>query len=198
MMDSEDGIARPAEVFELEHVDNTYGNFVSPDGNFFGGSSGGWVVWLDIRSGEVREIPVEVPGSRGREGSFGPDGSVWGGMRKLTRYNPATNAVTQYDPPTPYFHAYSTKVDKNGEVWSGEQSNGRVYRFDPGDEPLDRVRAALDLEPRLQLLDRQLDRPPDLLVRRPARLPRAHPAAGVGGTGSPGGTGGEPGEGTER
>lgn len=120
---------RPVKTWDLKRTTSTYGNFLSPDGRYFGGG-GGILVWLDIQTGEVREIPLEIPGDKGR-GSFDQEGNIWSGSAKLTKYDPKANALTQYEPPTPYFVAYSTKVDKNGEVWSGEQSNGRVFRFNP-------------------------------------------------------------------
>ena len=120
---------RPVKTYDMEHVGSTYGNFVSKDGRYFGGGRD-WIVWLDIQTGELREIPLEFEGDKGR-GSFDYEGNIWSGARKLTKYDPKTNVVTQYDPPTPYFYAYSTNVDKNGEIWSGEQSAGRVFRFNP-------------------------------------------------------------------
>ena len=67
---------------------------------------------------------------RGR-GTFDAEGNIWSGAQKLTKYDPKTGAVTQYTPPTPYYHSYSARMDKNGDLWSGQQQGGRIGRFNP-------------------------------------------------------------------
>jgi virginiamycin B lyase len=119
----------PVQTWDLKNVNNTYGNFMSRDGRYFGGG-GSWIVWLDTQTGELREIPLAIGGARGR-GSFDAEGNIWSGAQKLTKYEPKTGAVTQYTPPTPYYHSYSAQVDKNGDVWSGQQQGGRIGRFNP-------------------------------------------------------------------
>jgi virginiamycin B lyase len=119
---------KPATEYKLQRVDNTYGNFVSRDGRYFGGASDN-VVWLDIHTGEVREISLPY-GGRGR-GDFDPDGNIWAGGRKLTKYDPKTGIMAQYTPPTPFVHLYAARADKNGDIWTGEQQGGRIARFNP-------------------------------------------------------------------
>ena len=120
----------PVKTWDLKTVRGSlYGNFISFDGKYFGAARGD-VVWMDIETEEIRELPMEIGGSKGR-GTFDHEGNIWSGSRRLSKYDPKTNAITQYDPPTPYFHAYGASVDKNGNVWSGEQSSGRVFRFNP-------------------------------------------------------------------
>jgi streptogramin lyase len=119
---------KPVKEYQLKDADSTYGNFLSQDGRYFGGGSN-HVVWLDIRTGELREIPLSV-GGRGR-GGFDPEGNIWVGGRKLTKYEPKTRVLAQYSPPTPYIHFYSARSDKNGDIWAGEQHGGRIARFNP-------------------------------------------------------------------
>jgi streptogramin lyase len=120
---------RPVRTWDLKHVNAVYGNFLSPDGRYFGGGAG-WIVWLDTKTGEVREIPLEFGNENGR-GTFDNEGNIWTGTETLNKYDPRTNALTMYMPPTPYFCAYSARADKNGEIWSGQQQSGRVFRFNP-------------------------------------------------------------------
>ncbi len=120
----------PSKTWDMKRVNNTYGNFISWDGRYFGGGSGSWIVWLDTQTGELREIPVPIGGPRGR-GTFDKEGNIWSGAQKLSKYDPKTGALTQYTPPTPYYHSYSARMDKNGDLWSGSQSSGRVDRFNP-------------------------------------------------------------------
>ena len=120
---------RPVKTWKLKTVNNTYGNFFSADGRYFGGG-GGTIVWLDTQTDEIREIPLPIGGQRGR-GTFDAEGNIWSGAQKLTKYDPKTGAVTQYTPPTPYYHSYSARMDKNGDLWSGQQPGGRIGRFNP-------------------------------------------------------------------
>lgn len=123
----------PVATWDLKTVRGSlYGNFISPDGRYFGAARND-VVWMDIETEEIRERPLEIGGSKGR-GTFDYNGNMWSGSRRLSKYDPATDTVTQYDTPTPYFHAYGASVDKDGNVWSGEQSSGRVFRFNPETE----------------------------------------------------------------
>ena len=119
----------PDREWDLEITRSTYGNFLTADSNFFGGG-GRTMVWLDIQKDELREIPLAIGGSRGR-GTFDKDGNIWSGAQKLNMYNPKTGTVKQFTPPTPYFHSYSARADKNGEIWSGQQSGGRIGRLNP-------------------------------------------------------------------
>jgi hypothetical protein len=120
----------PAKTWKLNRVNNTYGNFISWDGRYFGGGSGTWIVWLDTQTGELREIPVPIGGARGR-GTFDKEGNIWSGAQKLSKYDPKTGSLIQYTPPTPWYHSYSARMDKNGDLWSGQQSGGRVGRYNP-------------------------------------------------------------------
>ena len=118
----------PIREIELSDVRSTYGNFVSYDGSKFGGG-GSHIVWLDIETGEVREVPLTA-GGRGR-GSFDGDGNIWVGGRKLAKYDPRSGTLEEYAPPSPYVNLYSAEVDRTGDVWLGQQQAGRVARFNP-------------------------------------------------------------------
>ena len=119
----------PSKTWKMKTTSNTYGNFMSADGRYFGGG-GGTIVWFDTQTEELREIPLPIGGQRGR-GTFDAEGNIWSGAQKLTKYDPKTGAVTQYTPPTPYYHSYSARMDKNGDLWSGQQQGGRIGRFNP-------------------------------------------------------------------
>lgn len=119
---------KPTKTYPLKYATSTYGNFVSPDGKYFGGG-GEYIVWLDIATGEVRERKLSVAG-KGR-GAFDPFGTIWVGGDRLAKYDPKNDALVEYRLPTPYTNLYSTRADKNGHIWSGEMQGGRVARFIP-------------------------------------------------------------------
>ena len=118
----------PIREIKLTGVNSTYGNFVSHDGAYFGGG-GSHIVWMDIETGEVRQVRLTA-GGRGR-GSFDADGNIWVGGRKLAKYDPRTGALEEYAPPSPHVNLYSAEADRNGDIWLGQQQAGRVARFNP-------------------------------------------------------------------
>jgi streptogramin lyase len=128
---------KSVEEYPMQHINNTYGNFISWDSRYFGGGNRDrafdGVVWFDRQTKEVREIPSPSGVSAASRGSFDPDGNIWAGGRGgvLLKYDPKNNTVGEYAPPTPYNTFYETRADKNGEVWAGEMRAGRMARFNP-------------------------------------------------------------------
>ncbi len=128
---------KPVKEGPLKLNGSTYGNRFSRDGRYFGGG-GNTVVWFDVQTEELREVPVPSGEFRkdaihGR-GDFDPEGNLWIGGKNgenIWRYNPKTGAVSEYVPPTPHVSTYSIRADKNGEVWAGLMNGGRVGRFKP-------------------------------------------------------------------
>jgi streptogramin lyase len=118
-------------------IPNTYGNFMSWDGRYFGGGSrnrdSDGIVWMDRQTKEVRVIPSPSGVSGASRGSFDPAGNIWVGGRGgvLLKYDHENNTIAEYAPPTPYNTFYETRADKNGEVWAGEMRAGRIARFNP-------------------------------------------------------------------
>jgi len=117
---------QPVKIWPMKDANSTYGNFVSWDGRYFGGG-GQYAVWLDTQTGEVRERKLQV-GGKGR-GSFDPFGNIWIGGDRLAKYDPKADVLAEYRLPTQYANLYSTRADRNGDVWSGEMQGGRVARF---------------------------------------------------------------------
>src|SRR3990172_3645573 len=131
---------KPIRSFEMKKFRNTYGNFISWDGNFFGGGVGGaapvdpdGIVWMDIRTGEVREIDSTNGPQDLSRGSFDPAGNIWVGGKHgvLAKYDPKTNVYSEYTPPTPYATMYNAEAEKNGEIWAGLVRAGKMGRFNP-------------------------------------------------------------------
>lgn len=118
-------------------IPNTYGNFVSWDGRYFGGGNRDrnfdGVVFMDRQTKEVRTIPSPSGVSAASRGSFDPEGNIWVGGRGgvLVKYDHKRNTIAEYAPPTPNNTFYETRADKNGEVWAGEMRAGRMARFNP-------------------------------------------------------------------
>jgi streptogramin lyase len=131
MFDPETG--KVIKQYPLHLIPSTYGNFLSWDGRYFGGGGNEGIVYLDTKTGKVREIPAP-PGSNfhGR-GSFDPEGNIWVGSKfgTLVKYDPQTNLVSEYVSPTPFVNFYEARADKNGDVWAGELHGGRIARFNP-------------------------------------------------------------------
>ena len=123
---------KPVREWSLHKLNNTYGNFISKDGKYFGGG-GQEIVFLNIETGEVREAPAPSGDAGNGRGDFDPEGNIWVGSKRgmLIRYNQKNNVVTEFSPPTPYTNLYSATADKNGEIWAGEMHGGRVARFNP-------------------------------------------------------------------
>jgi streptogramin lyase/mono/diheme cytochrome c family protein len=116
---------------------STYGSAMSLDNRYFGG--GAWprdgMVIYDRKTGELFE-PETSPDSGPARGEFDPAGNYWAAGRggSLIKFDIATKLVHEYPLPTPYTSLYTTKPDKNGEVWAGELNGGHYLRFDPKTE----------------------------------------------------------------
>jgi streptogramin lyase len=121
--------------YPLKKVKSTYGSDMSWDGNSWAGgaSPADFAVFLDIKTGEVREMPCPTPNCNPARGGFDPQGNAWFGGRggPLLKVDGKTHRFTEYYPPTPYVAFYEAKPDKNGEVWAGELHGGRIARFNP-------------------------------------------------------------------
>jgi len=128
---------KPVEQYPMTKINNTYGNFISWDGRYFGGGNRDpefdGVVLFDRVTKEVKEVPSPSGVAAPSRGSFDPDGNIWAGGRGgvLLKYDRKTGVASEYAAPTPYNTFYETRADKNGEVWAGEMRAGKIARFNP-------------------------------------------------------------------
>ena len=123
------------QKFLLQKVRSAYGNELSADGNYFAGGSWpeDWVIFLDVRKGEVFELQTRTPRIAPKRGGFDPDGNAWfgGAGGALVKIDAKTHQLSEYRPPTPGVSFYECLPDKNGEIWAGELYAGRIVRFNP-------------------------------------------------------------------
>src|SRR6266516_3703551 len=130
--------AEPIQKIPLKKSQNTYGNDVSEDGNFFVGGTP-WqanfdgIVWADLRTGEIWEVQTESGHADPSRGGVDPEGNGWNGGRggRITEFERKTHQVREWESPTPFITFYEAKPDKNGEIWAGAQRGGRIVRFNP-------------------------------------------------------------------
>ena len=123
----------PVKEYPMKTTVSTYGTFVSRDSRYVGGGGNQAIVWLDTKTGEVREVPGMTGKSINGRGDFDPDGNIWVGGKggQLVKYDPKANVVSEYIAPTPYVSFYTARSDGNGEIWAGEMHGGRIARFNP-------------------------------------------------------------------
>ena len=124
----------PVKEYPLQKgTPGTYGNFISRDGRYFGGGATRGVLWLDIQTGEIRDVRVPSGKFVDGRGDFDPAGNVWVGAKTgmLVKYDPKANVISEYVSPTPYVAFYTARSDDNGEIWAGEMHGGRIARFNP-------------------------------------------------------------------
>jgi streptogramin lyase/mono/diheme cytochrome c family protein len=123
------------QKFLLQKVKSAYGNELSADGNYFAGGSWpeDWVIFLDIKKGELFEMQTRTPRIAPKRGGFDPDGNAWfgGAGGALVKIDAKTKQLSEYRPPTPGVSFYECLPDKNGEIWAGELYAGRIVRFNP-------------------------------------------------------------------
>ena len=67
---------KPVKRYPIPGKSSTYGTAISWDGKYWGGGGNEGVVWLDIQSGEVREVPIPSGLSAHGRGNFDPDGNL--------------------------------------------------------------------------------------------------------------------------
>lgn len=98
---------------------------------------------LDPATGEVETFPLPN-GAMPDDGStipygmrIGPDGIIWATQlvgNRLIRFDPATEAFTLYDMPTPTSGPRRLDIAPDGTVWIPEYAAGKLARFDPATE----------------------------------------------------------------
>jgi len=71
----------PPELAADAKARGAYGNELSADGNYFagGGWPQDWVIFQDIRKGEIFELETRTPRAGPKRGGFDPDGNAWFG-----------------------------------------------------------------------------------------------------------------------
>lgn len=98
---------------------------------------------LDPATGEVETFPL--PNSAMPDGGstipygmrIAPDGIIWATQlvgNRLIRFDPATEAFTLYDLPTPYSGPRRLDIAADGTIWIPEYAAGKLARFDPATE----------------------------------------------------------------
>lgn len=124
---------KPVKQYPIPGKSSTYGTAISWDGKYWGGGGNDGVVWLDIQSGQVREVPIPSGLSAHGRGNFDPDGNLWVGSKQgvLVKYDHRTGLIKEYATPTPYANFYSAMADKNGHIWAGEMHAGKIARLNP-------------------------------------------------------------------
>src|SRR3990172_310770 len=111
-----------------------YGNELNADGTIFaGGVSAGFVIYLNMKTGELYELETHSRTASPAKGGIDPQGNAWFGGRggSLVKFDAKTHQLSEYPPPTQYTTFYEALPDKNGEVWAGELHGGRIVRFNP-------------------------------------------------------------------
>lgn len=98
---------------------------------------------LDPATGEVETFPLPN-GAMPDDGStipygmrIAPDGIIWATQlvgNRLIRFDPATEAFTLYDLPTPTSGPRRLDIAPDGTVWIPEYAAGKLARFDPATE----------------------------------------------------------------
>ena len=124
---------KPVKSYPIPKKSGTYGTAISWDGKYWGGGGNEGIVWLDIQSGEVREVPIPSGLSAHGRGNFDPDGNLWVGSKQgvLVKYDHRTGLISEYATPTPYANFYSAMADKHGDIWAGEMHAGKIARLNP-------------------------------------------------------------------
>jgi streptogramin lyase len=93
----------------------------------FDPSSHTWTTTVSLPSGYGQPLFVAVDGG----------GRVWFTTpvtNAIGRYDPATNAVTQWTVPTPSSGPWGLVLDRNGIVWFTEHYVDKIASFDPASE----------------------------------------------------------------
>ena len=124
---------QPVKQYPIPGKSSTYGTSISWDGKYWGGGGNDGIVWLNIETGEVREVPIPSGLSAHGRGNFDPEGNLWVGSKQgvLVKYDHRTGVVAEFPAPTPYANFYSAMADKNGHIWAGEMHAGKIARLNP-------------------------------------------------------------------
>ena len=124
---------KPVKQYPIPGKSSTYGTSISWDGKYWGGGGNDGIVWLNIETGEVREVPIPSGLSAHGRGNFDPEGNLWVGSKQgvLVKYDHRTGVVAEFPAPTPYANFYSAMADKNGHIWAGEMHAGKIARLNP-------------------------------------------------------------------
>ncbi|MBI3050172.1 MAG: hypothetical protein HYY76_17885, partial [Acidobacteria bacterium] len=124
---------KPVKSYPIPKKSSTYGTAISWDGRYWGGGGNDGIVWLDIQTGEVREVPIPSGRSAHGRGNFDPDGNLWIGSKHgvLIKYDHRSGVISEYGAPTPYANFYSAMADRNGYIWAGEMHAGKIARLNP-------------------------------------------------------------------
>ena len=122
--------------YRFNKMARSYDHLISKDGRYWAGGEwpGNLVALIDIRTGQLWEIPTRSPESTPAEGEFDVEGNAWFGSRVgLIKLDPQTRQAKEYAPPNG--GGVSTPaVDKNGEIWGGNSEEGQLIRFNPRTE----------------------------------------------------------------
>jgi len=137
-IDPETGQSVAQFPMKITHTVPAVESDVSPDGRFFVGGvpyqkSFDGFLFLDTKTGEVREVRTPSGAAHPSSGSFDPDDNAWIGGKGgvLIGFNTRTQRVSEYVPPTPFVNIYDAAADRNGDIWMGLMHAGRVARFKP-------------------------------------------------------------------
>lgn len=124
------------ESFDVPKGSHPHDVAVTPDGAavWYTAQATGKLGRLDPATGKTVEIPLG-DGSSPHGVIVGPDGAPWvtdTGLNAILRIDPATSAVTRYDPPpgTPKVGMHTAVFDQKGALWF-TGNNGYYGRLDP-------------------------------------------------------------------
>ncbi len=109
------------------------------DGNiWFTAQGGNGVGHFNVETGEAHVIPVPTERARPYGIRMAPDQTTpWialFGTNKIATVNPETMELTEFELPADDARPRRLDVTSDGNVWYGDYANGKVGRYNPGDD----------------------------------------------------------------